>query len=60
MKASGITLILLSWTITSLYTYHSLKYVFSIFSKDSKDYGNLREGHFQENTTWEFPSWCSG
>lgn len=35
----------------SLYTYYSQKHVFSIFSKDSEDIANLREGHFQENTT---------
>ena len=34
-----------------LYTYYSQKHVFSIFSKDSEDIANLREGHFQENTT---------
>lgn len=34
-----------------LYTYYSQKHVFSIFSKDSEDIANLRESHFQENTT---------
>lgn len=34
-----------------LYTYYSQKDVFSIFLKNYEDIANLREGHFQENTT---------